>query len=75
MRVLHYARMKTELNDILRIVRNLIRAGIISEVDAEKGLCRVQTGGMETTWLKLLKDSTSKNVRVSAQVCVTMDEG
>ena len=46
--------MKTELNDILRIVRNLIRAGIISEVDAEKGLCRVQTGGMETTWLNWL---------------------
>ena len=46
--------MKTELNDILRIVRNLIRTGIISEVDAEKGLCRVQTGGMETTWLNWL---------------------
>ncbi|WP_395280167.1 phage baseplate assembly protein V [Enterobacter cloacae] len=46
--------MKTELNDILRIVRNLIRAGIISEVDAEKGLCRVQTGGIETTWLNWL---------------------
>lgn len=46
--------MKTELNDILRIVRNLIRTGIISEVDVEKGLCRVQTGGMETTWLNWL---------------------
>ncbi|MCK7365659.1 phage baseplate assembly protein V [Enterobacter roggenkampii] len=46
--------MKTELNDILRIVRNLIRTGIISEVDVEKGLCRVLTGGMETTWLNWL---------------------
>ncbi|SAH34239.1 phage baseplate assembly protein V [Enterobacter hormaechei] len=53
--------MKTELNDILRIVRNLIRAGIISEVDAEKGLCRVQTGGMETTWLNWLTSRAGRS--------------
>ncbi|MCK7442543.1 phage baseplate assembly protein V [Enterobacter roggenkampii] len=46
--------MKTELNNVMRILRNLIRIGVISEVDSDKGLCRVQTGGMETTWLNWL---------------------
>lgn len=46
--------MKTQLNDILRLLRNLIRTGIVADVDHDEGLCRVQTGGMETTWLNWL---------------------
>ena len=33
--------------DILRLIRNLIRIGIVSAVDAKKG-CRVQMGSLET---------------------------
>ncbi|NTZ45226.1 phage baseplate assembly protein V [Lelliottia aquatilis] len=42
------------LQDIARAIRNLIRTGIVTEVDPVKGLCRVQTGGMQTTWLNWL---------------------
>ncbi|NIF35386.1 phage baseplate assembly protein V [Enterobacter sp. Tr-810] len=46
--------MKTQLNEILRQVRNILRLGYISDVDLVEGLCRVQTGGMQTTWLNWL---------------------
>lgn len=46
--------MNTQLNEILRLLRNLIRTGIIIEIDVNKSLCRVQTGGMQTTWLNWL---------------------
>lgn len=46
--------MKTQLNDILRILRNLIRTGTVVDIDLNEGLCRVQTGGMKTTWLNWL---------------------
>ena len=36
--------------DILRLIRNLIRVGVIIDVDAKKG-CRVQTGDLKTGWL------------------------
>ncbi|MDK3079946.1 hypothetical protein QPL63_20400 [Enterobacter hormaechei] len=39
------------LQEIARAVRNLIRTGIVTDVDHDEGLCRVQTGGMQTTWL------------------------
>ncbi len=42
------------LQEIARAIRNLIRTGIVTDVDHDKGLCRVQTGGMETTWLNWL---------------------
>lgn len=42
------------LQDIARAIRNLIRTGIVTDVDPEEGLCRVQTGGIETTWLNWL---------------------
>lgn len=42
------------LQEIARAIRNLIRTGIVTEVDLDEGLCRVQTGGMETTWLNWL---------------------
>ncbi|HDR2471530.1 TPA: phage baseplate assembly protein V [Enterobacter soli] len=42
------------LQEIARAIRNLIRTGIVSDVDPDEGLCRVQTGGMQTTWLNWL---------------------
>ncbi|MDO2449461.1 phage baseplate assembly protein V [Enterobacter vonholyi] len=42
------------LQEIARAIRNLIRTGIVTEVDHDEGLCRVQTGAMETTWLNWL---------------------
>ncbi|BBW22086.1 phage baseplate assembly protein V [Enterobacter kobei] len=42
------------LQEIARAIRNLIRTGIVTDVDHGEGLCRVQTGGMETTWLNWL---------------------
>lgn len=38
------------LQEISRAIRNLIRTGIVTGVDLDEGLCRVQTGGIETTW-------------------------
>lgn len=46
--------MNTQLNEILRQVRNILRLGYISDVDLVEGVCRVQTGGMQTTWLNWL---------------------
>ncbi len=35
------------LQEIARAVRNLIRTGIVTDVDLDEGLYRVQTGGMQ----------------------------
>lgn len=37
--------------DILRRLENLIRPGVIAEVDPEAPRCRVKTGGLLTDWL------------------------
>ena len=42
------------MNGIARAIRNLIRIGVVTDVDLSRGLCRVQTGGMKTTWLNWL---------------------
>lgn len=42
------------LHEIARAIRNLIRIGIVTDVDHKEGLCRVQTGGIKTTWLNWL---------------------
>lgn len=42
------------MNGIARAIRNLIRIGVVTDVDLNRGLCRVQTGGMKTTWLNWL---------------------
>ena len=42
------------LQEIARAIRNLIRTGIVTDVDPVGGLCRVQTGGIQTTWLNWL---------------------
>lgn len=43
--------MNIQTNAILRLLRNFIRTGIVTDIDLDEGMCRVQTGGMETTWL------------------------
>ncbi|HDT2543289.1 TPA: phage baseplate assembly protein V [Klebsiella aerogenes] len=45
---------QTTLQDILRLLRNLIRSGVIVETDLDAGRCRVQTGGITTDWLQWL---------------------
>ena len=42
------------LHELARQLRNMIRTGIIVEVDLKAGRCRVQTGGMVTDWLQWL---------------------
>ncbi len=36
--------------ELLRIIRNMIRTGVIIDVDIRRG-CRVQTGNLQTDWL------------------------
>ena len=40
------------LQEIARAIRNLIRTGIVTDVDHDEGICLVQTGGMQTTKCK-----------------------
>lgn len=49
------------LQDIARAIRNLIRTGIVTDVDLVEGLCRVQTGGMQTTWLNWLTSRAGRS--------------
>ena len=49
------------LQDIARAIRNLIRTGIVTDVDHDAGLCRVQTGGMQTTWLNWLTSRAGRS--------------
>lgn len=44
----------SNIQEIARAIRNLIRTGIVTDIDLVEGLCRVQTGGMQTTWLNWL---------------------
>ncbi|WP_058910977.1 phage baseplate assembly protein V [Entomohabitans teleogrylli] len=43
-----------QLNELARLLRNMIRTGIIVETDTDAGRCRVQTGGIMTDWLQWL---------------------
>lgn len=45
---------RANLQGALRLLRNLIRTGVIVEVDLDDGRCRVQTGGIVTDWLQWL---------------------
>jgi phage baseplate assembly protein V len=44
----------TQNAELLRRLRNLIRVGTITQVDTARGLCRVETGKLETDWLNWL---------------------
>ncbi|WP_151994597.1 phage baseplate assembly protein V [Buttiauxella massiliensis] len=48
--------MKTlsSLNDLARLLRNIIRTGIVIDVDTVQALCRIETGGITTDWLHWL---------------------
>ncbi|KFF70320.1 baseplate assembly protein [Pectobacterium brasiliense] len=48
--------MKTQatLTEIQRLLRNLIRVGVVTHVNTADALCRVQTGDMTTDWLNWL---------------------
>ncbi|HAZ7306239.1 TPA: phage baseplate assembly protein V [Escherichia coli] len=38
----------------MRLITNLIRTGVVTEVDRENWLCRVKTGDLETNWINWL---------------------
>lgn len=42
------------IQELARAIRNLIRSGVVTEVETAQGLCRVQSGGIQTTWLNWL---------------------
>lgn len=42
------------LQDVLRLLRNMIRTGVVVEIDLDDGRCRVQSGGIVTDWLQWL---------------------
>lgn len=43
-----------EINETLRLIRNLIRIGTVTDVDLVAGKCRVLTGENTTDWLQWL---------------------
>lgn len=45
---------QSQLSEISRLLRNLIRTGVVSEVDTDGALCRVQTGELQTGWINWL---------------------
>lgn len=46
--------MNAQLTEIMRLITNLIRVGIVTEVDRENWLCRVKVGELETNWINWL---------------------
>ncbi|MCU5773070.1 phage baseplate assembly protein V [Erwiniaceae bacterium BAC15a-03b] len=46
--------MNAQLNELLRLITNLIRTGTVTEVDRDNWLCRVKTGELETNWINWL---------------------
>lgn len=48
------------INEILRLLRNLIRIGTVSAVNLDDGLCRVDTGNNTTSWLHWLAARTGR---------------
>ncbi|MGT3203542.1 phage baseplate assembly protein V [Yersinia enterocolitica] len=45
---------QTQITEILRLLRNLVRIGTVAEVDLDQALCRVATGDNITGWLNWL---------------------
>ena len=46
--------MNSQIPEILRLLRNLIRIGTVSAVNLDAGLCRVESGNNTTNWLHWL---------------------
>lgn len=40
------------LNELERLISNLLRVGVVEEVDTEKRVCRVRTGDILTDWIR-----------------------
>lgn len=45
---------KNDINELLRLLLNVIRTGTVTEVDTKNWLCRVATGELETNWIPWL---------------------
>lgn len=41
-----------ELAELIRLLENVVRTGTVTEIDEDKWRVRVQSGGLETTWLR-----------------------
>ena len=52
--------MNEQIAEILRLLRNLIRIGTVSEVNLDDALCRVDTGQNTTGWLHWLTARAGK---------------
>lgn len=55
--------MKTlaTLNELARAIRNLVRTGVVVEIDLNAGRCRVRTGGIITDWLQWLTQRAGRS--------------
>nr|WP_318380589.1 phage baseplate assembly protein V [uncultured Enterobacter sp.] len=49
------------IQELARVLRNMIRTGIIVETDLDTGRCRVQTGGIYTDWLPWLTQRAGRS--------------
>ncbi|KGB03005.1 phage baseplate assembly V family protein [Enterobacteriaceae bacterium ATCC 29904] len=49
------------LQELSRALRNMIRTGVIVEIDLDAGRCRVQTGGIQTDWLQWLTQRAGRS--------------
>ncbi len=49
------------LQELARALRNMIRTGVIVEIDLNAGRCRVQTGGIQTDWLQWLTQRAGRS--------------
>lgn len=55
-----------KINEIQRLLRNLIRIGTVSAVNLDGGLCRVNTGNNTTGWLHWLSARAGKTLSWNA---------
>jgi len=58
--------MNTQLAEILRLLRNIIRIGTVAAVNPAEGVCRVDTGNNTTGWLPWLSARAGKTRAWSA---------
>lgn len=56
--------MNAQLTEIMRLITNLIRTGVVTEVDRANWLCRVKTGDLETNWINGFTTSLELEVRI-----------
>ena len=41
-----------DIAELIRLLENIVRTGTVTEIDEENWLVRVQSGGLESTWLR-----------------------